>query len=74
MGTGSASSVPPMWCWSPYGRTMTSPSLAQCLSPSPTRTQQAPAATTWKRITRSVPGRSTAAVSSAVKDSYSHGS
>ena len=41
---------------------MTSPSDAQCFSPSSTDTQHVPEVTTWKRITRSVPGRRIPAV------------
>ena len=63
IGTLSAGSTPPNRCWSPYGRTMTSPSSAQCGSPPTSETQQLPLATIWKTIRRSAPGRSKGATS-----------
>ena len=69
IGTTSLSPTPPIRCWSPYGRTITSPADAQCFSWSATCTQQVPLETTWKRTTRSVPGLRKAAVAGPGSDS-----
>src|SRR4051812_305210 len=63
-----------MVCWSPYGRTITSPAEAQWRSSPSTSIQQVPVETTWNRITRSVPGLSSAAVAGPESDWYAQGS
>ena len=56
MGTGVVASTPPIVNSSPYGRTITSPALAQWRSPPGSATQHRPEAMTWNSTRRSAPG------------------